>query len=237
MNSYPELNQIENALATAAARLATNPTTRRNHRRIAFTAALAFALIISAAAIAGATGTGPLASQLDRLFGSDAAPPTPAALPAGASEVKHDIGVPQSQGGRVLIPAGTTHHLSVYAYAKDGRVCLVVSGQGSIGHCESYLREANGHLSVDLGVVDSQAFVWGLASNDVTSVTVTIAGHDYPTTLAHNAYLAALPDQATASHPITVTAHLADGTTRTQHAPGLPRPITAPATATTPNSP
>jgi hypothetical protein len=233
MNGYPELNQIETALASAAARLSASPTSRRSPRRLAFTAALAFALIIGAAAIAGATGTGPLASQLDGLFGSDAAPPTPTVIPAGASEVKHDLGVADSQGGRVAIPAEATNHLSVYAYAKDGGVCLVVSGKGGIGHCESYLREADGHLSVDLGVVDSQAFVWGLASNDVTRVTVTIAGQDYPTTLAHNAYFAALPDQASASHPITVTAHLSDGTTRVQHAPGLPRPIAIPVTPTT----
>lgn len=237
MNGYPELSQIEDALASPSARLAARPTSRRNPRRLALAAALAFALIVSAAAIAGATGTGPLASELDGLFGSDAAPPAPTVIPAAASELKHYLGVAESQGGRVPISAGKTNPLSVYAYAKGGRVCLVVSGQGSIGHCESDLREADGHLSVDLGVVDSQAFVWGLASNDVTRVTVTIAGHDYPTTLAHNAYFAALPDQAAASHSITVTAHLTDGTTRVQHAPGLPRPVVIPVTPTTPNSP
>jgi hypothetical protein len=127
--------------------------------------------------------------------------------------------------------------LSVYAYAKDGRVCLIVGGKGAIGHCETYLREAGGHLSVDLGVVDSQAFIWGLASDDVTRVTVSIAGHDYPTTLAHSAYFAALPTQEIASQPITVTAHLSDGTARVQHALGLPRPAVKPTTEPTAPSP
>jgi hypothetical protein len=233
VNGYPELTQIENALASAAARLADRPAGRRNRRRLALAAALSLALIIGAAAIAGATGGGPLAGRLDGLFGPDAAPPAPAIIPAGASELEHQLGVAESQGGRVLISPENSEHLSVYAYAKDGKVCLIVSGTGGIGHCESYLREAGGHLSVDLGVVDSQAFVWGLADNDVTRVTVTIAGQDYPTTLAHNAYFAPLPSQAAASHPITVTAHLSDGTTRVQHAPGLPQPILVPVTAST----
>ncbi len=232
MNGYPELDQIENALASAATRLA-RPARRSHPRRIALVAALALALVVGAAALAGATGAGPLAGELDGVFGSDAAPPAPAVISAGAGELKRQLGIAESQGGRVLVTPDNSEHLSVYAYAKDGKVCLVVSGTGGIGHCESYLREAGGHLSVDLGVVDGEAFVWGLAGNDVTQVDVTIAGHDYPTTLAHNAYFAPLPSQAAASHPITVTAHLSDGTTRVQHAPGLPQPILAPGAATT----
>jgi hypothetical protein len=234
VNGYPELDQIENALASAVPRLAARAA-RRSHprRRLALGAAVALALAAGAAAIAGATGAGPLASQLDGVFGPDAASPAPAVVPAGASELERQLGIAESQGGRVLVSPDTSEHLSVSAYAKDGEVCLIVSGTGGIGHCESYLREAGGHLSVDLGVVDSQAFVWGLADNTVTRVTVTIAGHDYPATLAHNAYFAGLPSQAAASHPITVTAHLSDGTTRVQHAPGLPQPIVAPVSATT----
>jgi hypothetical protein len=236
LSGYPELDQIENALASAAARRAARRAGRSNPRRFALVAALSLALIIGAAAIAGASGAGPLASELDGLFGPDAAPPTPAVTPAGASEVKHSLGVAESQGGRVLVSDDSSEHLSVYAYAKNGSVCLVVNGvggTGGIGHCESYLREAGGHLSVDLGVVDSHAFVWGLAGNGVARVTVTIAGQDYPTTLAHNAYFAALPSQAVASHPITVTAHLSDGATRVQHAPGLPLPSVRPVAAIT----
>jgi hypothetical protein len=233
VNGYPELDQIEHALASAVTRLAGRPAQRRHSRRLALVAALALALIVGAAAIAGASGAGPLAGELDGIFGSDAAPAAPAVVPAGASELKRQLGIAESEGGRILVSPDNSEHLSVYAYAKDGKVCLIVSGSGGIGHCESYLREAGGHLSVDLGVVDGDAFVWGLAGNDVTHVDVTIAGQDYPTTLGHNAYFAALPSQAAASHPITVTAHLSDGTTRVQHAPGLPQPIAHPVAVTT----
>lgn len=232
MNGYPELDQIENALASAATRLA-RPARRSHPRRIALVAALALVIIAGVAAIAGATGTGPLASELDGIFGPDAAPAAPAVVPTAAGELKGQLGIAESQGGRELVSPGNSKHLRVYAYAKDGEVCLVVTGTGGIGHCESYLREAGGHLSVDLEVVDGEAWVMGLADNDVTRVTVSIAGHDYPTTLAHNAYFAPLPSQAAASHPITVTAQLSDGTTRVQHAPGLPQPILAPGAATT----
>jgi hypothetical protein len=224
MTGYPELNQIEDALVSAAGRLAARPTNQRGRRRPALAAALGLTLAISAVALAGAAGAGPLAGELHSLFGPDGAPLAPATLPPGASEVTHALGVVEAQGGRVLTPDVTSRHLTAYAYEKDGRVCLIVGGQGGIGHCENQLREAGGHLSVALGVVDSQAFVWGLASDDVTAVTVSIADHDYPTTLAHNAYFTPLPTQAIASQPITVTARLADGTTRVQHAPGLPRP-------------
>lgn len=231
MTGYPELNQIEDALASAARRLAALPTQPRGRRRVALVAVLAITLSILVAALAGAAGTGPLASELDGLFGADGAPRTPASLVPGASETKHALGVAEAQGGRVLVADATSKHLTAYAYEKDGRVCLIVSGTGTggIGTCENQLREAGGHLSVALGVVDSQAFVWGLADDDVTRVTVSIAGRDYPTTLAHSAYFTPLPTQVIASQPITVTAHLTDGSTRVQHAPGLPQPA-APAT-------
>ena len=125
----------------------------------------------------------------------------------------------------MLLPAAGKQHVNVYAYAKDGKVCLVVSGQGGIGHCVEHLREADGHLSAALGVVDSEPFVFGLAADDVAGVTVSVAGRDYVATLANNAFFAALPSQQIASHPITVTARLADGSTRVEHLPGLPVPI------------
>jgi hypothetical protein len=74
-------------------------------------------------------------------------------------------------------------------------------------------------------VVDSEPFVFGLAAGDVTGVTVSVAGRDYVATLASSAFFAALPSQQIASHPITVTARLAEGSTRIQHLHGLPVPI------------
>ena len=227
MTRYPELSRIENALAGAAAQLAPSPRRSSLRRpRLASVTVVLLALLLLGAAIAGASGAGPLAGQLDGIFGADAAPPV--LSPAG-EELRHALGVADSSGGRALLPASGTQHVDVYAYAKDGKVCLVVSGQGGIGHCESQLRDAGGHVSVDLGVVDGEAFVMGLAADDVSSITVSVAGHDYPAKLANSAYFAALPSQAIASHPITVRVRLRDGSQRVQHIPGLPQPA-APAT-------
>jgi hypothetical protein len=225
VNAYPELSQIEGALVGAAGRLAAGRA-RRRRPRLALVAALAILVMIGVAAIAGASGEGPLADRLDGLFGPDAAPPAPPVLAPGAEELKHDLGVPEAAPGRVLVPATDEEPINVYAYVTGGRVCLVVGGKvGGIGHCEGVLYEAHGHASVELGVVDSRPFVWGLADSEVDSVAVTIAGQHFPTTLAHSAYFAALPSQEVASHPITVAFHLKDGTTLVEHAPGLPRPI------------
>jgi hypothetical protein len=71
-------------------------------------AALALTLVISAVALAGAAGAGPLASDLHGLFGTDA-PSTPAALPAGATELQNQLGVAESHGGHTLIPAATAN--------------------------------------------------------------------------------------------------------------------------------
>jgi len=225
--SYPELSQIEGALVGAAGRLVSaRPRPRRP--RFALVAALALLLLIGIAAIAGASGEGPLADRLDGVFGPAAAPPAPVLTP-GSEETKRSLGVPETTPGRVLVPATDQQPISVNAYAKDGRVCLVVGAKdGGIGHCEGALYEAHGHASVEVGVVDGRAFVWGLADDQVVSVAVTIAGQHFDTTLGHSAYFAALPSQEVASQPITVAFHLRDGTTVVEHAPGLPRPITAP---------
>jgi hypothetical protein len=228
VNGYPELSQIEGALVGAAGRLAAGRP-RRRRPRLALIAALALLLMIGIAAIAGASGDGPFADRLDGIFGPDAAPPAPAVLPAEGEETKHAIGVPDGAPGHVLVPATPEQPISVYAYATGGRVCLVVGGKaGGIGHCEGEFYEAHGHASVELGVVDTRPFVWGLADDEVVSADVSIAGQHFPTTLAHSAYFAALPSQEVASHPITVAFHMKDGTTLVERAPGLPRPISAP---------
>jgi hypothetical protein len=228
VNSYPELSQIEGVLVGAAGRLAATRA-RRSRPRPALVLALALLLLAGIAAIAGASGEGPLADRLDALFGPDAAPPAPAVLIPGDDETKHALGVPETTPGRVLVPATDQQPISVHAYVRGGRVCLVVGAEdGGIGHCEGALYEAHGHASVELGVVDGRPFVWGLADDDVVSVAVTIAGQQFDTTLGHSAYFAALPSQEVASHPITVAFRLKDGTTLVEHAPGLPRPIAAP---------
>jgi hypothetical protein len=227
VSSYPELSQIEGALVGAAGRLASARPHRRRPR-LALIAALALLLLAGIAAIAGASGEGPLADRLDGVFGPDAAPPAPAVLPAGGEEAKHSLGVPEAAPGRVLVPATDQRPISVTAYATGGRVCLVIGGKtGAGGHCEGTLYEAHGHASVELEVVDGRAFVLGLADDQVVGVEVTISGQRFETTLAHSAYVAALPSQEVASHPITVAFDLKDGSTLVEHAPGLPSPIHA----------
>lgn len=222
MNSHAELNQIEDALVGAAARLAGSPARRP---RMALMTGVLVALVIAGAAVAGAAGEGPLADQLHGMFGADAAPPAPAVLTPSGEESKVALGIPPPAPGHVLLPAAGKQHVNVYAYEKDGKVCLVVSGGGGIGHCVEHLQEAGGHLSVGLGVVDGEAFVFGLAADDVKVVTVRVDGHDLTATLANSAFFAALPSQQVASNPITVTARLADGSWRVAHMPGLPAPI------------
>jgi hypothetical protein len=229
VNTYPELTQIEHALVSAAARLADPPKASRRRPRLALAGALL--ALLAGAVVAGAADEGPLADQLHGIFGSDGAP-APQVLAPGGEEVKQALGIAESQGGRVLLPAAGKQHVNVSAYAKGGKVCLVVSGNGGIGHCVDHLREAGGHLAAALGVVDSEPFVFGLAADDVEAVTVGVDGHDYAATVANNAFFAALPSQGVASHPITVTARLTDGSTRIQHLPGLPKPMPPAATAT-----
>lgn len=232
MNAYPELKQIEDALVGAAARRVTGVSRgARRQPRFVLTAGLLLALLLGGAAIAGAAGEGPLADQLNGLFGSDVAPPAPTVPIPGSDETKGMLGIPRSAPGRVLLTAPGDQPKVVDAYAKNGQVCLVISGfvHHTGGNCVDTLREAGGHLSVMIEVVDSQPFVYGLAANDVTGVTVTIDGHDYVATLSHNAFYVGLPSQQVASHPMTITAQLADGTTRAEHAPGVPTPIRRPA--------
>ena len=226
MNTYPELTQIEHALVAAARSLAAGQRRRTRRRpRLVLVAAL-LALLVGGAVVAGAADEGPLAGQLHGIFGSGAAP-APRVLAPGGEELKEALDIAPSQGGRVLLPAAGKQRVNVNAYAKGGKVCLVVSGQGGIGHCVDHLREAGGHLAVSLGVVDSEPFVFGLAADDVTAVTVSVGGTDYAATVTNSAFFVALPSQEAASHPITVTVRLADGSTRVAHVPGLPVPIRA----------
>lgn len=65
MSTHTELNEIEDALVDAAARLAAGRP-RRRERRLAVAAGLGLALVIGSAALSGAAGAGPLAGELHR---------------------------------------------------------------------------------------------------------------------------------------------------------------------------
>jgi hypothetical protein len=114
---------------------------------------------------------------------------------------------------------------------KPNQLCEVVALSGAVWECRVTLRQAGGSLSVAQAIVDGQRFVYGLAANDVTSITVTspasstTAATSEQAQLANNAFVASLPYHGGFGlSGVTVTANRSDGSTGTASLRGIPEP-------------
>jgi hypothetical protein len=114
---------------------------------------------------------------------------------------------------------------SVYLVTfKPNQLCVaLVALKGAVWECRVTLQQAGGSLSVGQAIVDGKRLVYGLAANDVRSISVSSAAtattppsSDVQAQLANNAFVAPLPyDGGFALGTVTVTVTRTDGSTAT----------------------
>ena len=216
----PHLETIGEAIRLAARRR-TDRYTRRT-RRLTIVALAAPFLLGGGSALAGVAGVGPLADQL-AVFNSSSTP-VEATVPPSVTEIAQEeatvspTDTPPDISSARQIAHSSTGPATLHAMRAGNRVCLTLAGgTGSIGHCIAKL-SANDEMEAALGVVDSQAYIWGAVANDVTRVTISTASGDVDATIGSNGFVAPVT-QAESQCAITVTATSPSGSVKQTLAP------------------
>lgn len=151
----------------------------------------------------------------------------PASVPELVKEVADSRHVPDFTHTRRL---GVYGAASIYAFPESGSgacAAILVAGTG-VGACALTLEDASGTLSVQESVVGGGTYVWGLAADGVTAVTVTLSGKTYVATIADNMFAVQIPDGSHGTDAISVSA-TSGAVTNTQSVAGIPAPSATPA--------
>jgi hypothetical protein len=138
------------------------------------------------------------------------------AVPAGAKRLLSElsgaqVGVVDAAGTRVLLSEARSWGGTLYAAPSDsGRVCYLIQG-GPESCVDSFTQIAPiAWTKFDRdGPGGDPVVVAGLVPDDVTALEVDTGGRSYPVDLLNNAFLAEVPNDATAS---ALTIHYQDGT-------------------------
>jgi hypothetical protein len=127
-----------------------------------------------------------------------------------------------------MVPAAGTAHLltswgdvSIYAWPKGANgVCVAHSGGGA-GCFDTFRVPVNATVSdPDRVGAGHPLYVWGVTTNDVTSVDVIVSGVAHSAPVANNAFVHVLADNTLGPEAVDgLIAHFADGSTQSLPAP------------------
>jgi hypothetical protein len=128
-----------------------------------------------------------------------------------------------------MVPAAGTAHLltsrgdvSVYAWPHGANgVCVAHSGGGAGCFDNFHGMSVNGTMSdPDQVGAGHPLYVWGVTTNDVTSVDVIVSGVAHSAPVTNNAFVYVLTDNTLGPEAVGgMVAHFADGSTQSLPAP------------------
>jgi hypothetical protein len=147
-----------------------------------------------------------------------------AALPPSVAEVEARLGADPATSQEPVV--GTP---SVFlAHRGPQGLCTIIAVTHANGSCDTVLRDAGGSLRANLSIVDRKLFVWGLAANNVSAVSVTVskskwsAGSTSTARLTDNVFLTSLSYDGGGLGAVTVTDTRSDGSTTSVRIPPVP---------------
>lgn len=147
-----------------------------------------------------------------------------AALPPSVAEVEARLGADPATSQEPVV--GTP---SVFLAHRGSRgLCTIIAVTHANGSCDTVLRDAGGSLRANLSIVDGKLFVWGLAANNVSAVSVTVAkskwsaGTTATARLTDNVFLTSLSYDGGGLGAVTVTDTRSDGSMTSVRIPPVP---------------
>ena len=242
----------------ARARGASTPGTRRRWRprRSRLTLATASVTAVGIALAIGLTLSGTKSPTTTSESGSTPGSTPPLGLGGAATDVRTLYAFKRVVNARSALPRGMSETLqrfgsrlgesptsiaepiigppSIYLVTfEPNQICTGISSfTASAWGCGESLRQAGGSLLIRDVILRGRRFVYGLAANDVTSITIaseatpTNPGTSEQAQLANNAFVASLPYQGGLDlGAVAVTATRTDGSTATANLPGTTGPL------------